>query len=98
MFWNAIQPFIDPVTKSKCKFDEAIKDEVPGGQLSSEFGGELDAKYNHEQYWPDLVKLSAERRKEMMRRFKDDCNSEIGASEWVIRGGDDETSPFNSTK
>lgn len=95
MFWNAIQAFIDPNTKSKCKFDEAIKDEVPLSQLSSEFGGELDSTYNHDLYWPELVKLSTERRKEMLRRFKEDCNSEIGASEWVIRGGDDETSPFN---
>jgi molybdopterin converting factor small subunit len=94
MFWNAIQAFIDPVTKSKCKFDEAIKDEVPSRQLSSEFGGALDSTYNHEEYWSDLVKLTGERRKEMMRRFKEDCNSEVGASEWVIRGGDDETSPF----
>lgn len=94
MFWNAIQAFIDPVTKSKCKFDEAIKDEVPVTQLSSEFGGELDAKYKHDQYWPDLVKLTAERRKEMLRRFKEDCGSKIGASEWVIRGGDDPSSPF----
>lgn len=96
MFWNAIQAFIDPVTKSKCKFDEAIKDEVPSRQLSSEFGGELDSTYNHEEYWNDLVKLSGERRKDMLRRFKEDCNSEVGASEWVIRGGDDETSPFNA--
>ncbi|UZJ53840.1 hypothetical protein CBS101457_003160 [Exobasidium rhododendri] len=96
LFWNAIQPFIDPVTKSKCKFDSAIKTEVPLNQLSSEFGGELDATYNHELYWPDLVELSAERRREMIRRFRDDCNSEIGASEWVIRGGDDPTSPFNA--
>lgn len=94
MFWNAIQAFIDPVTKSKCKFDEAIKDEVPVSQLSSEFGGELDSKYKHDQYWPDLVKLSAERRKEMLRRFKEDCGSKIGASEWMIRGGNDPTSPF----
>ncbi len=28
-------PFIDPVTKGKCKFDEAIKDEVPNAQLAT---------------------------------------------------------------
>ena len=96
LFWNAIQPFIDPVTKSKCKFDEAIKDEVPTSQLSAEFGGDLDATYNHDKYWPDLVKLSAERRKAMLRRFQQDCHSKVGASEWVIRGGDDLTSPFQA--
>lgn len=33
-FWNVIQPFVDPVTKNKCKFDEAIKGEVPANQLA----------------------------------------------------------------
>lgn len=96
MFWNAIQAFIDPVTKSKCKFDEAIKSEVPLEQLADDFGGELDAKYNHDAYWPQLVELCQQRRRAMLARFTKDCNSEIGASEWVIRGGDDETSPFNA--
>ncbi|CAO1618135.1 unnamed protein product [Sympodiomycopsis kandeliae] len=88
-FWNAIQAFIDPVTKSKCKFDEGVKDEVPLTQLSAEYGGKVDAAYNHDSYWPDLVKLTQQRRDEMLRRFKEQCNSEIGASEWVIRGGND---------
>lgn len=35
-FFNAISSFIDPVTRNKCKFDEAIKDEVPAEQLSAE--------------------------------------------------------------
>lgn len=95
MFWNAIQAFIDPVTKSKCKFDEAIKSEVPLDQLADDFGGDLDAKYNHDAYWPRLVELCQQRRREMLARFKSECNSEIGAPEWVIRGGNDETSPFN---
>lgn len=88
-FWNAIQAFIDPVTKSKCKFDEGVKDEVPLSQLSAEYGGKVDAKYNHASYWPDLVKLTTSRRQEMLKRFQEQCNSEIGASEWVIRGGND---------
>lgn len=33
LFWNAIQSFIDPSTKSKCKFDEAIMGEVFPSQL-----------------------------------------------------------------
>lgn len=88
-FWNAIQPLIDPVTKSKCKFDEDIKSEVPSEQLSAEYGGSLEPKYNHEKYWPELVKVVKQRREQMTRRFKEQCNSEVGASEWVIRGGND---------
>lgn len=33
LFWNAIQSFIDPNTKSKCMFDEAIMGEVAASQL-----------------------------------------------------------------
>lgn len=88
-FWNAIYPFIDPVTKGKCKFDEAIKDEVPNGQLASDFGGLLDFPYEHDKYWPQLVELTKRRREEQMERFRTLCNSEVGASEWVIRGGEE---------
>lgn len=88
-FWNAIYPFIDPVTKGKCKFDEAIKDEVPNTQLASDFGGLLDFPYEHDKYWPQLVELTNKRREEQLERFRTQCNSEIGASEWVIRGGDE---------
>ncbi|SNX85757.1 related to PDR16 - involved in lipid biosynthesis and multidrug resistance [Melanopsichium pennsylvanicum] len=88
-FWNAIYPFIDPVTKGKCKFDEAIKDEVPNGQLASDFGGLLDFAYDHDKYWPELVEMTNKRREEQLERFRTQCNVEIGASEWVIRGGDE---------
>lgn len=88
-FWSAIQGFIDPVTKSKCKFDEGIKEEVPLTQLSSDYGGLVEPTYHHDQYWPDLVKLTKERRAAMLKRFKEQCNSEVGASEWVVRGGND---------
>lgn len=88
-FWNAIYPFIDPVTKGKCKFDEAIKDEVPNAQLASDFGGLLDFPYEHDKYWPQLVELTNKRREEQLERFRTFCNSEIGASEWVVRGGDE---------
>ncbi|GAC99654.1 cytosolic factor [Pseudozyma hubeiensis SY62] len=96
-FWNAIYPFIDPVTKGKCKFDEAIKDEVPNGQLASDFGGLLDFPYEHEKYWPQLVELTNKRREEQLERFRTLCGAEIGASEWVIRGGD-ETSRSTAPK
>ncbi|PWN52835.1 CRAL/TRIO domain-containing protein [Violaceomyces palustris] len=96
-FWSAIQPFIDPVTKSKCKFDEAIRQEVPPQQLSSDFGGDLDFQYDHDSYWPDLIRLCNQRREEQLRRFIEVCKGEIGASEWVIRGGDEEPAASSST-
>ncbi|PWY97207.1 CRAL/TRIO domain-containing protein [Testicularia cyperi] len=97
-FWNAIYPFIDPVTKAKCKFDEAIKDEVPNAQLAADFGGLLDFPYNHELYWPQLIALTEKRREEQLERFRTLCNSEIGASEWDIRGGEEFNRPLKANK
>ncbi len=98
-FWSAIQPFIDPVTKGKCKFDEAIKDEVPNAQLASDFGGLLDFPYEHDKYWPQLLELTKKRREEQLERFRTVCNSEIGASEWDMRGGEDfDRNPFAPQK
>ncbi|PWN32594.1 CRAL/TRIO domain-containing protein, partial [Meira miltonrushii] len=89
VFWNAIQPFIDPVTKNKCHFDDPVRNQVPADQLSADFGGDVKSAYDHDAYWPALLRITKDRRDAMLRRFKEDCNSEIGASEWVIRGGDD---------
>ncbi|KDN52152.1 hypothetical protein K437DRAFT_254528 [Tilletiaria anomala UBC 951] len=88
-FYNAVQSFIDPNTKAKVKFDASIKDEVPLAQLSGDFGGQLDFTYDHTAYWPDLVRVIKERREQMLSRFLEKCNGEIGAAEWVIRGGED---------
>lgn len=101
VFWNAIQSFIDPNTKSKCKFDEAIKGEVPPQQLTTDFGGLLNFQYDekvHESYWKQLVTLCSERREGMERRFKEECGEEIGASEWVILGGDEKEGQVDQEK
>lgn len=34
----------------------------------------------------------------MLRRFKEQCNSEVGASEWVIRGGDESESEASAAE
>lgn len=47
-----ITPFIDPVTKSKLKFNEDTRQHVPPQQLWKEFSGDLDFEYDHDVYWP----------------------------------------------
>ncbi|KAE8257606.1 hypothetical protein A4X13_0g2248 [Tilletia indica] len=92
-FFAAVQPFIDPVTREKCKFDEAIKDEVPLDQLNSDYGGNVDPKYDHSKYWPDLVRTCDRLREKQMENFRELCGSKVGASEWLIRGGDPAKAP-----
>ncbi|KAK0549446.1 Phosphatidylinositol transfer protein (PITP) [Tilletia horrida] len=92
-FYAAVQPFIDPVTREKVQFDEAIKQEVPLDQLNSDYGGNVDPTYEHEKYWPDLIKTCERRREKDLERFRTLCDGKIGASEWVIRGGDPSKAP-----
>jgi len=92
-FYAAVQPFIDPVTRDKCKFDEAIKSEVPLEQLNSDYGGHVDPTYDHAKYWPDLVRTCDRLREKQLERFRTLCDGKVGASEWVIRGGDPSKAP-----
>lgn len=88
MFWSALQPFIDAETRAKCTFNGGdILQQVPYSQLCSYFGGGRQSCPNFQKYWSELVRLSQERRKAMLARFRNDCGSVIGASEWIILGG-----------
>jgi hypothetical protein len=85
-FFKFISPFIDPVTKSKMKFNEPLTDHVPAPQLLARFGGEVDFEYQHDVYWPALNKLCEERRKAYRDRWEK-AGRKVGASEYELRGG-----------
>jgi len=59
---------------------------VPPSQLQSMFDGEVDFQYNHEEYFPALDKLCAERRAANLERWKKYGAGKCGLSEAVIRG------------
>lgn len=54
-FMSAIQPFMDPVTKEKIKFNPEMGEIVPASQLDTEFGGQYNYKFDHEVYWKTLI-------------------------------------------
>lgn len=68
------------------KFNEPLTDHVPPPQLQKHFGGEADFEYQHDVYWPALNHLCEERRKAYRDRWEK-AGSQIGASEWELRGG-----------
>lgn len=51
---------------------------------------------DHATYYPLLTKLAAERREAMFQRWKRYGNDHCGASEWVLRGGDEEGNTSSS--
>lgn len=87
-FFKIIKPLLDPVTKEKLKFNEDMKAYVPVEQLWKDFStGELEFEYEHDVYWPALIKLTVDRKAEQKKRWALG-GSVIGESESYLRGAD----------
>jgi len=87
-FLKLISPFIDPVTKSKIKYNEPLVDHVPASQLMVAAGGEVDFKYDHSIYWPALAEMAAERRHQRKERWEK-AGKPVGESEIYLWGGEE---------
>ncbi|RFU30093.1 hypothetical protein B7463_g6258, partial [Scytalidium lignicola] len=86
-FFKLITPFIDPITKEKLHFNEDMRKHVPPQQLWTEFLGDLEFEYDHDVYWPALLKLCAEKRAERRERWVKG-GKQFGESEMYLKGGD----------
>ncbi|KAK5150384.1 hypothetical protein LTR04_006822 [Oleoguttula sp. CCFEE 6159] len=86
-FFRLISPFIDPVTKSKMKFNEPLSNHVPSSQLWSQYGGKLDFEYDHATYWPALWKTCQERVAAYKSRWER-AGKKVGEFEEYLRGGE----------
>jgi len=89
-FFKLINPFIDPLTKEKMRFDEDLRVLVPPMQLMKEYGGDVAFEYRHDPYWGAFCGLVEERRKAMMERWVEG-GKVIGESEFYLRGGDEQS-------
>ena len=52
--------------------------------VTVEWGGDVTIPYEHETYWPALIKLCADRRETQMQRWRE-LGATVGLSEWDIR-------------
>ncbi|OCL07370.1 CRAL/TRIO domain protein [Glonium stellatum] len=87
-FFKLISPFIDPVTKSKMKFNEPLTDHVPASQLLRTSGGNVDFIYDHDVYWSALNALCGQKQKECHERWEI-AGKKIGESEVYLNGGNE---------
>jgi hypothetical protein len=87
-FLKLISPFIDPITKTKIRYNEPLTDHIPASQLMKNAGGEIDFEYDHSVYWPALAKLAEERRKERTGRWEK-AGKAVGESEIYLWGGEE---------
>ncbi|KAJ7126916.1 CRAL/TRIO domain-containing protein [Mycena epipterygia] len=65
-FFKLISPFIDPITRTKMKFNpQVIQDGIfsPEMVMSQWWGGGCNFEYEHDKYWPALISLCNERTK-----------------------------------
>ncbi|MCJ1256171.1 hypothetical protein MMC24_003991 [Lignoscripta atroalba] len=86
-FFKVITPILDPLTRPKLTFNENLRNHVPPTQLLSTHGGDVDFEYDHSVYWPALLKLAAQRKKEYEERWVRG-GKRIGESEMYLKGGD----------
>lgn len=82
-FYKMINPFIDPVTREKMKFNpKLVEDKMFTAEMvMTEWGGTCDFAYVHEKYWPALVSLCEARRQAWMEKWRE-LGGKIGTKEW----------------
>ncbi|KOS17191.1 CRAL-TRIO domain-containing protein [Escovopsis weberi] len=90
-FFKLINPFIDPVSRAKLKFNEDMRQYVPPEQLwSADWDGELDFDYDHEAYWPALMEMCRQKKEARIARWEA-AGKHIGESEDYMAGSTDES-------
>lgn len=60
---------------------------VPPEQLWTEFQGDLNFEYDHETYWPALIKMCEDKHAELKTRWIN-AGKKYGESETYLKGGD----------
>lgn len=83
-FYKMINPFIDPVTREKLKFNpNCVKEgHFEANMLIKEnWGGDRTIDYVHDKYWPALLKLTGERREKQKERWRK-LGGKVGVKEW----------------
>ena len=83
-FYKLINPFIDPVSREKMKFNPRLFEDnifTADMVMAEWWGGDRDFQYVHEKYWPALVGMCEERRQTWMTRWRA-LGGQVGLKEW----------------
>ena len=93
-FFNVIMPFVDPVTRNKVKFNPKIYEDgiMTKDQVMKEWwDGDQEFEWDHDKYWPALIKICDERRHSQMERWRQ-LGAKVGLSEWDFKSTNTEGS------
>jgi len=67
---------------------QVVKEDIftPDMVMKEWWGGDREFVYEHEKYWPALVKMCNERRTQQMEKWRE-LGGTVGLKEWDVRGG-----------
>ncbi|CAK9787087.1 CRAL/TRIO domain-containing protein [Cutaneotrichosporon oleaginosum] len=54
-FFSAIQPFMDPITRDKIRFNPKLLELIDADQLDREYGGAYNYTFDKDVYWPAVT-------------------------------------------
>ncbi|EIW83953.1 CRAL TRIO domain-containing protein [Coniophora puteana RWD-64-598 SS2] len=86
-FYKLVTPFIDPVTRTKMRFNPVATADgliFELDQLAKSWGGEHEFEYKHEEYWPKLVEMCEARRAALFEIWKG-MGGTIGLREYDMK-------------
>lgn len=88
IFLKLIHPFINLKTRERIHFDIPFESYFDSDQLQYIYNGKLNFCYDHEIYWPDLIKTVETRRLYQYNRFLK-FGGIVGLSEYDLKGSSD---------
>ncbi|EPT01383.1 hypothetical protein FOMPIDRAFT_1023288 [Fomitopsis schrenkii] len=88
-FLKMVFPFVDPRTRDKIRFNpDCVKEGLfEPEMLMREWGGAANFEYEHEKYWPAVVRMCDEHRRRRLEAWRT-LGGTVGIREWDIKTKD----------
>ncbi|KAI0925860.1 hypothetical protein AcV5_008475 [Taiwanofungus camphoratus] len=85
-FFKVITPFVDPATRPKMRFNPScVRDGLfAPHMLVREWGGARAFEYEHDRYWPVLLRMCQDRRAKMLAAWRE-SGAKVGLKEWDLK-------------
>ena len=79
-------PFVDPRTRDKIRFNpDCVKEGLfAPDMLMREWGGAAAFEYEHDRYWPAVVRMCEEHRRRRLEAWRG-LGAKVGIREWDIK-------------
>jgi CRAL/TRIO domain len=88
LFYKLIEPFIDSYTRDKIRFSPNVIEEglFTPEMVLTDWGGSRELIWQHDVYWPILVKRAEDRKKVLIETWRG-LGAKVGLKEWDMKSG-----------